>query len=188
MNNRQRRQNDFTQEPGSSHWLNTIPLEDHNYTLNKQEFWDAIRLRYNWPIPNFPSRCACGMTFDVQHSMSCKKVGFVTHRYNNLRDITSKLLSEVCKDVEVEPLLTTLTGEAFQQRTAKWQDGAKLDVSANSFWIKGQKTFADIRVLIQMLRDTKTKRWSNVIWRTNWRKNANIMKETYKWNTVVFLH
>ena len=52
MNDGQRRQNDLIQEPGSSYWLNTIPLEDHNYTLNKQEFWDAIRLRYNWPIPN----------------------------------------------------------------------------------------------------------------------------------------
>ena len=115
MNDGQRRQNDLIQEPGSSYWLNTIPLEDHNYTLNKQEFWVAIRLRYNWPIPSLPSRCACGMTFDVQHSMSCKKGGFVTHRHNELRDITAKLLSEVCKDVEVEPLLTTLTGEAFQQ-------------------------------------------------------------------------
>ena len=76
MNDGQRRQNDLIQEPGSSYWLNTIPLEDHNYTLNKQEFWDAIRLRYNWPIPNLPSRCACGMTFDVQHPMSCKKGGF----------------------------------------------------------------------------------------------------------------
>ena len=114
MNDGHRRQNDLIQEPGSSYWLNTLPLEDHNYTLNKQEFWDAIRLRYNWPIPNLPSRCACGMTFDVQHSMSCKKGGFVTHRHNELRDITAKLLSEVCK---VEPLLTTLTGEAFQQRT-----------------------------------------------------------------------
>ena len=95
MNDGQRRQNDLIQEPGSSYWLNTIPLEDHNYTLNKQEFWDAIRLRYNWPIPNLPSRCACGMTFDVQHSMSCKKGGFVTHRHNELRDITAKLLKAV---------------------------------------------------------------------------------------------
>ena len=123
MNDGQRRQNDLTQEQGSSYWLNTIPLEDDNYTLNQHKFWDAIRLRYNWPIPNLPSRCACRMTFDVQHSMSCKKGGFVTHRHNELRDITAKFLSEVCKDIEVEPFLTTLTGEAFQQRTVRWKDG-----------------------------------------------------------------
>ena len=33
MNDGQRRRNDLTQERGSSYWLNTIPLEDENYTL-----------------------------------------------------------------------------------------------------------------------------------------------------------
>ena len=64
------------------------PLEYHKYTLNKQEFWDVIRLRYNLPIPK-PSFQMC---------LSCKKGGFVTHRHNELRDITEKLLSEVYKD------------------------------------------------------------------------------------------
>ena len=78
--------------------------------------------------------------------MSCKKGGFITHRHNELRDITAKLLEEVCKDVEIEPTLTTLTGEEFVYKTANHQPEARLDVSTNGFWIKGQRTFVDIRV------------------------------------------
>ena len=142
----QKRQNEIIREPGCSAWLVTLPIGEYNYNLTKQEFWDAIRLRYNWPIPNLPSRCVCGEKFDVQHSMSCKKGGFITHRHNELRDITAKLLEEVCKDVEIEPTLTTLTGEEFVYKTANHQPEARLDVSANGFWIKGQRTFVDIRV------------------------------------------
>ena len=34
--------------------------------------------------------CPCGNKFDIQHSMSCKKVGFVTNRHNNIEDVTAK--------------------------------------------------------------------------------------------------
>ena len=78
--------------------------------------------------------------------MSCKKGGFVTLRHNELRDITAKLLYEVCKDVQVEPMLNKLTGEEFKLRTANCQDEARLDISANGFWVKGEKTFVDILV------------------------------------------
>ena len=45
-----------------------------------------------------------------------------------------KLLEEVCKDVEIEPTLTTLTGEEFVYKTANHLPEARLDVSANGFW------------------------------------------------------
>ena len=140
----QKRQNEIIREPGCSAWLVTLPIGDYNYNLTKQEFWDAIKLQYNWPIPNLPSRCVCGEKYDVHHSMSCKKGGFITHRHNELRVLTAKLLEEVCKDVEIERMLTTLTGEVY--KTANHHPEARLDVSANGFWIKGQRTFVDIRV------------------------------------------
>ena len=37
--------------------------------------------------------------------MSCKKGGFVTIRHNDLRDLTAKILPEVCYDTEIEPTL-----------------------------------------------------------------------------------
>ena len=45
--------------------------------------------------------------------MSCKKGGFVSIRHNYLRDLAANMLSEVCKDVEIEPKLTPLTGEVL---------------------------------------------------------------------------
>ena len=50
--------------------------------------------------------------------MSFKKGGFVSIRHNNLRDLTAKILSEVCKDIEIESKLIPLTGEELDSRTA----------------------------------------------------------------------
>ena len=48
------------QEKGTSTWLNVLPLKDQGFVLRKDEFRDALVLRYNWTIPNLPSRFACG--------------------------------------------------------------------------------------------------------------------------------
>jgi hypothetical protein len=59
------------------------------------------------------------------------------------------LLSEVCKDVETEPPLAKITGEALPT-SANISDGARLDVSARGFWIPGQKAFFDVTVFKPM--------------------------------------
>ena len=51
--------------------------------------------------------------------MSCKKCGFVSIRHNDLRDLTAIILSEVCKDTEIEPKLLPLSGEELHGRTTK---------------------------------------------------------------------
>ena len=84
--------------------------------------------------------------FDVQHAMNCKKGGFVIIRHNNVRDITTNMLSEVCKDVTSEPVLLSLTGEKFTGKSTKTSDEARLDIKARGFWVKGQYAFFDIRV------------------------------------------
>ena len=47
----------------------------------------------------------------IQHNMSCKKEVFVTISRNNLRDLTAKILSEVCNNTKNEPKLVPLSGE-----------------------------------------------------------------------------
>ena len=74
--------NNTNQQKGVSNWLTVLPLSEHGFFLNKQEFWDAVRLRYGWSIANLPSMCACGAKLDVDNCMNCKKVGFVTNRQN----------------------------------------------------------------------------------------------------------
>ena len=122
-------------------------MREFNYVLNKQQFWDSIRLRYGWVIPGLPASCLCGESFNVQHAMSCKKGGFVTLRHNEVRDVTATLLSEVCKDVELDPSLLILNGEEQNMsKTAKKNDEVRLDICARSFWVSGQKAFFDVRV------------------------------------------
>ena len=78
--------------------------------------------------------------------MSCKKGGLVSIRHNDIRDLTAKILREVCNDVEVEAKLIPLTGEQLQYRLAITGDEARLDIRARSFWVRGQEAFLDIRV------------------------------------------
>ena len=60
MTAEQNRVNDISRESGSSNWLNCLPLEDSGYVLTKQEFWDAVNLRYTWPLSRVPSKYVCG--------------------------------------------------------------------------------------------------------------------------------
>ena len=70
MSEPQRRINLVNCEKGASSWLNVLPLPKHGFDLTKQQFWDALRLRYGWSIPNLPTTCACGSKYDIQHCMS----------------------------------------------------------------------------------------------------------------------
>ena len=78
--------------------------------------------------------------------MICKIGGFVSLRYNELRDITGNMLREACRKVEVEPLLQPLTREKLKYQTSIKEDNARLDLSALGFWRRDEKLFFDIRV------------------------------------------
>lgn len=78
---------DLAAEKGSSAWLTVRPLREMGYNLNKREFRDAIRLRYDWPVHDIPSTCLCGEAFTVDHAMICKRGGFITQRHNELTDL-----------------------------------------------------------------------------------------------------
>ena len=149
MSNDQRKLNDLACEDGASLWLTTIPLEDEGYSLTKQQFRDLVSLRYGWQLSRMPEKCECGSRFTVDHALSCKKGGFISLRHNILRNITSSLLAEVCKDVCVEPLLTPITGENLP-RSANTSNEARADISARGFWETGQVAFFDLRVFNPM--------------------------------------
>ena len=87
---------DLACEKGPSNWLTVIPLKDMDFDLNKREFRDAVRLRYDWPIPNNPSVCVCGSMFTVDHAMICHRGGLVIQRHNEIRDLQAELLDIVC--------------------------------------------------------------------------------------------
>ena len=82
---------DLNKEKGAGSWLTALPLKDHGFCLNKQEFRDAVYLRYGWRIPNTPPYCGCGVKNSVDHTLICAKGGYVAMRHNALRDLNAEL-------------------------------------------------------------------------------------------------
>ena len=122
-----------TRDKGASSWLNAIPIEEHGLALNKQEFRDSLCIRYNLPLSNLPSYCACGEMFTVNHALSCKKGGFVAQRRDIIRDLLTSHISKVCRNVETEPLLQPLDNEVFNLQSTVTSREARLDRRQEDF-------------------------------------------------------
>ena len=73
----------------------------------------------------------CGNTFTVDHAMICKRGGFVTQCHNELRELEANLLSMVCSDVEIEPILQDISEEQLGRGSNRAPD-ARLDTLAHS--------------------------------------------------------
>ena len=102
-----------TRDKGASLWLNAIPIEEHGLPLNKQEFRDSLCLRYNLPLPNLSSYCACGEVCTVNHALTCKKGGFIAQRHDTIQNLLTSHISKMCRNVEAESLLEPLDNEVF---------------------------------------------------------------------------
>ena len=70
-------------EKGASNWLTVIPVKEMNSNLNKREFRDTIKLRYDWEITDTPAICTCGDLFTVDHAMVCRRGGLIIQRHND---------------------------------------------------------------------------------------------------------
>ena len=95
--------------------------------------------------------CVSGDSFNLQHAVSCPKGGLVITIHNELRNLTAEILREVCKNVVIELLLTSMTGEELP-KSSNTSSQARADVSARRLWINGQTAFCDARVFIPLAR------------------------------------
>jgi len=131
----------------ASSWLSALPIKAIGYALNKQEFTDAICMRYGWKVKGTPTHCACGETNPMDHSLICKLGGYISMRHNSLRDSQTqiKIMREVCRDVQTEPTLLSINENDYQ-RKVNTADNARLDISARGLWNSCEKTFFDIRI------------------------------------------
>lgn len=131
---------------GVSSWLTTLPLRQHGFHLSRRDFQDALALRYDWPPAEVPSTCVCAAPFTTAHAMVCPRGGFPTVRHNEVRDILGDLLTEVCRDVAVEPQLAPLSGERFAASSTNTSPEARVDLRARGFWTRAENAFFDVRV------------------------------------------
>ena len=98
-------------------------------------------MRYNIPLKNLPTYCACREKFNESHTMSCKKGGFVSNRQDNIRDLWTVCLNKICKDVQVEPYLIPVSNENFKYKTVNVSEEARLDIKAKCFWRQGETAY-----------------------------------------------
>ncbi|KAG0729929.1 hypothetical protein GWK47_029332 [Chionoecetes opilio] len=103
-----------------------------------------------WPVEGIPNTCAFGSPNDVNHTMTCKRGGFVCIRHDEVRDVTPRMLRKVCRDVSTEPTLLPLDGEHMRYRTVNTVNEARVDVSARGFWTRGRRAFMGIRIFDPM--------------------------------------
>ena len=115
---KQQRPVDLSRKKGASSWLSVLPLDELGFSLHEGEFRDAVCLRYGWSLPNVSSSCSCGMSFSVDHAMTCNLGSFPTIRHNEIQDLTVSLLSEVCHNVAIEPHLQPLNDKGFHHKSA----------------------------------------------------------------------
>ena len=132
-------------EKGTSNMLTVISIGDLNFNLNKGEFRVAIKLRYDWEITDTPKVCVYGDKFNVDHTMVCRRSGFIIQRHNELRDLEAEILSMVCNDVEIEPVLQEITGGTLN-RDANRAPDARLDINARGVWERQRTAFFNVRV------------------------------------------
>ena len=70
---------------------------------------------------------------------------FIIQRHNELRDLEAEMLSMVCNDVEIEPVLQEINGKTLNRGANRAPD-ARLDISARGFWERQRTAFFDVRV------------------------------------------
>ena len=91
--------------------LVVLPIRDMNFDLNKSEFRDTVKLRYDCDVPDMLSVCVCGDHYNVDHAMIYKRGGFVIQRHNELRDLYAEMLCMLCNGFETKPVLQDITGK-----------------------------------------------------------------------------
>ena len=103
-------------------------------------------------------------------------------RHNELRDLTTSLLTEVCNDVCVEPTLQLITTEVMTRHTANTTEGVRLDVAVNGFWGgRYERSFLDVRVSL-IPPPTRTHQLRNASRSMNRRKRGHMSKESLTLN------
>ena len=94
---------DLSHEKGASTCLTALPNDNHGVSLHKSALRDALSLQYNRPLENSPSHCSCSHPFTVEHTLSGPTGRFPSIIHNEVGDIASSLLSDVCHDFSTEP-------------------------------------------------------------------------------------
>ena len=124
-------------------WVHRPRFNPKQYITQQNGFLDTLCLRYGLALSSVPSLCVCGRDMTTYYAFTCPGGGYPTQRHNQLRDLFADMLAGVVCDVETEPPLAPLQGEAVSGNTA---NGARVDFRACGFWSWQQNAFFDVQV------------------------------------------
>ena len=124
---------------------------------------------------NTPESCNCGDPFSVDHAMICHKGGIPTIHHNEIRDIITTLLTEICHNVATEPALQQLDSETFSYRSVNSDPNARLDIRARGLWYRGLVAFFDD---VRVFHPNASSNYSTTI-ATAYRKHEQAKKREY---------
>ena len=124
-------------EKWASAWLTALPLKEYGYLMNKQQFSDAITLRYNLNLKDCPKTCMCGQKYSANHALICKLTAAPLAERHLCRTVK-------CKDVQTEPVLLPVDLEL--PKGTVLGDQARLDISARSIWNASERVYFVVRV------------------------------------------
>jgi len=153
-------------EKGASSWLPALPIKTIGYTLNKQEFTDAICMRYGWKVKGIPIHLWRDK-FCWSH-LICKLGSYTSMRHNSVKDSETQIMREICRDVQTEPTFLPINENDYQ-RKVNTADNARLDISVRGLWNSCEKTFFDIRITRHILPHSH-------ILESPWQRSTNNMK------------
>ena len=72
----------------------------------------------------------CCEEYSVEHATICKRGGFAIQHYDELRNLEAELLSSICSDVQMKPLLQEISNEQLSK------EQIMLEIHARGFWEK----------------------------------------------------
>ena len=92
----------------------------------------------------------------INHCLTYKRGVYVIIRHNAIRDTIAEVLSEICKDVKVEPQLLPLTGEILPAGS-NTADNARTDISAVGLWQPLDRAHLDVKVFNHLAQSNAVK-------------------------------
>ena len=173
--------------PGANCWINCLPVKwKPNLILPKNEFRDALLLRFNKMPENIPMICpalSCHEPFSLTHIDICSKGGVIHRRHDYIKFIIGMHAEKAfgTNSVEIEPMIRYLDDEANDIVAGNLNRNARADLAIRDFEGMHQTSYFDVSIVSPIcdtnLQNTVLKTIANAEKKKNDLYNDRITKQ-----------
>ena len=168
---------DEMQQPGANNWLSCLPVSwKHDWQLTKNDFRDAMNLRFNLLPLDTPMTCVsnqCNEPFTLKHIDICPKGGTITRRHDYVKNILARYAEKAygSAHITVEPHLGELTEEEIEMLSGNTSKGARADIAILDYQNNQTTSYVDVCVISPICDSNKELDISKLIAKTEKKKN-----------------